>query len=594
MFDWQKELTERTYTNRVSVDDRSRVLLDGLEVPYEFLPILFKNFATSERLNSLHSVTQVILLPTGPTLEHISFTDGSYEYRLNDTLHCTNGPAVKGRGGYFSHYFHGRLHNADGPATEDGQYYLGGIKKDHVSFVRESPNTRNKWGLRGTHSYNVAKLGRDAVVDCLDGTVAVLEKSDNRPNIDDFILDAVGSRVSGYSVTKYAHSGPQFSTIYNYLRSDSAKWRVQIGTSFSIIWYEMEDGSRASMTFDHNSKFLSFYFKSPSGAEERSVTRLAFDTLSSVGLEDHLANTVVVRDSSGRLHNEHGPAIKLPSAGVQEYYLFGTKVSAEEFSRYDPIARSIVFKNADGEYHRDGDLPAIISFSTDPNVEPKLHWYTRGVEQAAKNEGTKLINFTGSTMPTYTEIAQQDRQNKFEEALKRVAKKATNAKQGVNLNGDEMDIKVVKHGEAPASPADTRVKQVTSGAKLGLQKAALRVGSQKAAEKLVETASPTDNVVVQRIVQLMLLLGTAEIVERLPSGAASKVGLTDERRDGFGGLARYVAGETLGRDAVGIAEYVAPMLLEKLSGISASDISELANETEDEAVQQEAVSTEHK
>ncbi len=143
-----------------------------------------------------------------------------------------------------------------------------------------------------------------------------------------------------------------------------------------------------------------------------------------------------------------------------------------------------------------------------------------------------------------------------------------------------MEVKTIKHGEVKTSTSDGRARQVSAGAKIGMQKAALRIGSQKLADKLVEAASPTENPMISRIAQVGILLSSAELAERLPDAAASKVGLSEDRRQAIGGMARYVAGEQLGRDLVEIIAWMGPQLFDKLQGLSAEDITELTHESE--------------
>ena len=319
----------------------------------------------------------------------------------------------------------------------------------------------------------------------------------------------------------------------------------------------------------------------------------------------------------GKRHNAFGAADI--TNNNKSYYIFGTKISADEFKSYRPAENAVIFSDDAGYLHRTGG-PAVIDF--DVSGKNTRYWYQHG---ALHNEegpailgsdggfsyylhgelhrdggpavwipednkfsyferGVEINEKAGKNMSTA--VNQSNPQQKFEEALNRIkSRKATVS----NTGGLEMSTKTVQHGSAPADSDDSRVKQVTSGAKLGLQKAALRVGSEKAAEKIVDLASPSDSKVVTRIVQMALLLGSAELMERLPEGATAKVGLTQERREAFGGLSRFVAGETLGRDAVDLVSFIGPMLLEKLQGVSTEEIAELTNDAQ-EVEQLEAIS----
>ena len=78
------------------------------------------------------------------------------------------------------------------------------------------------------------------------------------------------------------------------------------------------------------------------------------------------------------------------------------------------------------------------------------------------------------------------------------------------------------------------------------------------------------------LVQLMILLTSAELVERLPNSVGDKIGLSEDRRESFGGLSRFVSGEILGTKAVDIVTDLAPTLLDALRTMSATDIQSAA------------------
>jgi hypothetical protein len=599
--DWNSKLNELKLTsltyehllNRLSVSYRDSIQVDGEEVPYEHLPLLFEKLSYTRRewVSGRDQDKKSFYLRIGS--KEFGYTvcaNGDTEYNVNGKLHCALGPAAQKNGERF-YYKHGQLHNDAGPAIDDGtnkSYFLDGKLLSLIEFVENSPKSRHTWGTRGTGTFTSSQLGEHAVVRGMDGTVALLAASNEPPNIDDLILDLVGARIPGYRVALYENIGYSIAPLYSYLQHDSSPWKTVCHPEYTRASYSAKDGTRAVLFYSKTRNTLSYRFKGKNGSVYSSLTDFAFDPFSTrPSTASYSFPAIEVhRSEDGSLHNPRGPAINLPhisnrSDAQQLYYLNGVEVSKEEHSRYDSVTQSIVFKNSDGNYHR-VDGPAIIDFL--PQGEVTKYWFENGqmIPGSPQTEKPKLINLAGTEMPTYTDlnVKQEQRQNKFEEALKRVARRQNEAKDRDNLGG-EMETKTTKHGEAAAATSDSRVRQVTAGAKLGLQKAALRVGSQKVAEKIVEVASPADNVVVQRIVQLALLLGTAELAERLPDGAASKVGFTEQRREGYGGLARYVAGETLGRDAVDIVSFVAPMLLDKLQGISAEEISELTSDAEE-------------
>ena len=564
------------------------LLLEGEEIPYKHLPTAFECLSAKKviytKSGSLRRTTYSIDVGSDRFVFH-KFENGDFEYTVDNVLHCSLGPAKK-IGNSLEHYKNGALHNERGPAvknTEYESYFLDGKEVSLTELTERSPHAVHSWGVRGDKSFTISRLNDTAIVRGMDGTVAILSATSRPANIDDVLLEMIGARVPGYRVIAYERTGSSIAPIYSYLRSDTGTWDVSFTSDTANATYVKTDGSRASLRFSKNTNNLAFEIELPNKTTHSSITDFGFNSEQRPPPPPPTArfpHIEIHRNSDEKLHRIDGPAVVIPSTpALEQYFLYGEEVSKAEHTRFDPIAQSIVFENENGDYHRI-DGPAIIDFSL--HAAPAKYWYAHG-ERIQALSTSELINLAGNTMSTYTDLnAKQDmRQNKFEEALKRVGTRAEAAKATKFSTGvDGMDIKTVKHGDARASQSDSRIKQVTSGAKLGLQKAALRVGSRKIAEKIVETASPTDNVVIQRIVQLALLLGTAELAERLPDGAASKVGFTEDRREGYGGLARYVAGETLGRDAVDIVGFVAPMLLDKLQGISAEDIAELTAEAE--------------
>jgi hypothetical protein len=591
--------TKLRSSGRISLGRNDSILLDGEEIPYEFLPKAFDVLSESSRYSreaGVQKISKSISVGEKKFTYH-RYTNGDSNFTLNGALHCSSGPALI-VGGRTEFYNNGGLHNTRGPAIKDGDsefYYLDGRQVSLSELIEKSPHSEHSWGCRGNQSFYISKLNDHAVIRGLDGTVALLKKSNEGNSVDDFLLEVVGSRLPGYRVIMYENIGPKLRPIYKYLAKDKASWRTDFYTHASWISYRATEGSFASLCLDKDTHKLSFKVTLPDETRREWRLDYSFDDPMPPNDERSFPQIEINRDSSGRLSSRDGPAIKIRDTlgNIRRFYIDGLQISEDEFGHFDEVQNAIVYKDTNGRTHRT-DGPAIIDFNKQEN--PARYWFEDGVliDGPETLDSREIINSTGTTMPTYTDlnVKQNDMQNKFEEALKRVAKKANAAKSGSNnLGGDGMEIKTTKYGDARASTSDSRVKQVTSGAKLGLQKAALRIGTKKVAEKIVEAASPTDNVVIQRIVQLALLLGTAELAERLPDGAASKVGLTEERREGYGGLARYVAGETLGRDAVDIVGFVAPMLLDKLQGISAEEIAELTADAEEVERQESALAT---
>lgn len=179
---------------------------------------------------------------------------------------------------------------------------------------------------------------------------------------------------------------------------------------------------------------------------------------------------------------------------------------------------------------------------------------------------------------TFTKV-EDLKQQQFENALRELREKKSRPV-------EKMATKQINHGESQATGEDTRLRQIGEGFKAGGKKGVVRAGTRKLASKLTEMVDLKDNLVADKFAQLALLLGSAEIVERLPSGVSAKVGLDADRREHVGGLFRFVAGENLGRDALELASIIAPILLDKLQGVSTEDLLEMAEEAEQERQEQ--------
>jgi hypothetical protein len=574
--------------DRVSIGPNTSLMLDGEEIPYEHLSLAFDclSYRTKRQFEDDGSRKTTNFLDVDDAhFTYIKFDNGDFEIRVNNKLHCSSGAARK-CGATTEYYKHGLLHNEIGPAVVVGyknKFYLDGKELTQAELLECSPKSTHSWGIIGDKSFTIAKLGDHAIVRGVDGTAALLTKSDNSPNIDDLVLDLIGTRIAGYKVEKYLNVGNKIGPLYDYLVSENGTWKMEYEREQIKASCLHTDGTEIKLSLAIRTRHLSLKIKLPDEHIYSVVTNFTFNDISAQTSAFLQFPTIEVHRSDGLLHNTMGPAIILPAATrnstqYEGYFINGKKTDLTSQRKYNnSLLELITDTNSSTQSRHDIDD---IEGSHLQNILD--HVNENNNSTLSSFGGDKLINSTEAMMTTYTDtnVSNEQRQSKFEEALKRVARKNADANK-INLIGDTMETKTIKYGDTTASSKDSRVRQVTSGAKLGVQKAALRTVSQKAAEKIVDIASPTDNIVVQRIVQLALLLGTAELSERLPDGAASKIGLTEDRREGYGGLARYVAGETLGRDAVDIMNYIAPLLLDKLQDISAEEIAELTVDSEE-------------
>lgn len=279
----------------------------------------------------------------------------------------------------------------------------------------------------------------------------------------------------------------------------------------------------------------------------------------------------------GVLHNSEGPA-RVSSDGGFEYIKDGVKHREDGPAYWSPKDNRLEFY-VNGVKHNDRG-PAVIADTE--NGRTFEFW----------KSGKKIgVTFSETSNGSLDILAKQGLKTMAIPKLKLKTDKLGNpsVKEVSNEKGAKMSVKFVRPGAAPSDSNDSRKDQILSGTKLGLKKGAIRVTSDKAATALAGYLPMQDNAAMQRLVQLMLLLGSAELIERMPASVGEKIGLDQARRDSFGGLTRYVSGEILGKDAVQIVTTLAPTLLDALRQLSASDIAEAANSMVVEEVQHEVV-----
>ncbi len=520
--------------SRLSLTKDLSLKLDDQEIPYELIELAFECLSSRRTIYTRDLVERRVeynLLIDDQFLEYYKYSDGDFEILANGLLHCTSGPALK-IGGTTCHYKLGFQHNELGPSyvSEQGEptYHLYGEEVPFHSWIERNPQASHSFITRGDKTAEISQLQDYAVVKGYDGTIAVLRRTTDPPDSNDFLLNLIGTRLPGFKVSYYLNIGRNLLPIYDYLRKDQSDWKLEFTPTSSRLFYKNSDGTRAVLVFNHETNEL--IYKCRIGETfYQNRTYLGFDPLDCRNAISLFPEVKIYRDGESKLHRIDGPAVFIPNTTTQ-------------------------------------------------------HWVHGQQTLKQHSLPVKEINYTDSTMPTYVDLnatSTEQRQTKFEEALKRVKEKAQAQNAPSNSSGaPKMEVKTIKHGEAKTTTSDTRTRQVSAGAKVGMQKAALRIGSQKLADKLVESTTDTQNPLISRIAQVGILLSSAELTERLPDSVASKVGLNEDRRQSIGGMARHVAGEQLGRDLVDIITWMGPQLFDKLQGISAEEITELTHESE--------------
>ena len=544
--------------------------------------------------------------------------DNVQEYYVYGKLHREEGPAQN---------------------TEDKRIYaLDGERLSLLEFIQANPLSEKITRFRGNGKYTIYKWQEYAVVCGLDNTTALLRKHSGAVEEDGLIIEAISENLDDYQVLYYNEMGNVGGPMYTFIRS-LGRWdhnsaedsfreiESQTDDSVTTLHYSRDTNELAVQSSVFNETFdiridLSFnkdivksilpdvFVKrdrygrkhcidgpavlTPSGKSQYHlhgvhITQEAFDSAS---LEKK-TGMLYWTDEQGQFHNNnwlpakilptgeshyyhHGllhsdifPAIEIPGDGFHlgVYYLYGNEVSAEEFSNFRPEPREISFWK-DGKLHRK-DAPARIRFSEDgSNI--KEYW----------SNGQQLA-FVSDQIPKnpLVAVARQDNSNMTIPKLILKTDKLGNPSLKDKIEqekGAKMNVKFIRPGASNSNAGDSRKDQIFSGAKLGAKKGVIRVASEKASAALASHLPMSDSIAMKRLVQLSLLLVSAELVERLPGGVGDKIGLDQSRRESFSGLSRFVSGEVLGRDAVNIVTTLAPTLLDALKQLSTSDIAEAA------------------
>lgn len=607
------------------------------------------------------------------------------EYYRNGLLHRLDGPAkILGKSKIYS--------------LEDEKLTL-------FDFVRKNPNSTLFIGLRGEKTYRISRWKEYAAIEGIDGTRALLKKGEE--GIDNFLISMVANNLPDYKVIYYTKIGEDLKPVYdlishsNWSLDNSTKDEIEISSKKSyidrlkfniknkeILISSSSDKTsyKKKITYDeeHTYKPHSLIEKldknrkrhcangpaviTPDGEEKYyihgyRISKEAFNRKKYIKKD----KCYIWTDEKGRPHNsewspsmifengevryyKHGllhsdlfPSVENSQEKIYDYYIYGNKVSYDEFIRYRAALKEIAFLDTEGEFHRENG-PARLLFNEDGTFrrENWIHGSLHDENMPAVLDGNgsfeyrkngflhrengparwdaesnkiefwlngKLHNESGPAVlyeengKRYCEywvngekkavvrILDEERDlrlnaSQIQEIINK-NKTLFNNKDKLISKGVNMHVKKIKHGTANSTVGDSRKTQVLRGAELGLKKGTVRVISEKASSALVSSANLPDHKATERLIQVAGLLGTAELIERSPDRVASKVGLNQDRRESFGGLCRYLAGEVIGKDAVHIVASIAPKIVDALQTLSVEDIEEAAETFTVEAQQTE-------
>jgi len=672
-----------------SINENGLLVVGGEIIPFELLPYVFKNLYQVKVFNT--SVSNASFdgnkysLDIGENtycfLEH---ANGTYEYLKNNKYHCVSGPAYSNPSkGIFKYFANGKLHRLDGPSlieleSKQEFYYLFGEKLVLHEYIARNPNSSTTVGFRENKPYSVTKLDDFALVEGVDGTVALMQKTE-REGIDNFLVELVARPLKGFEVFYYPHLGESIANIHGLIAADWSQWSYDYDVAGSSLLFNDID-AKIRLTFDRKSKQMLFE-SSASGYDLEKVYDFSFSDTKA----EEFPEIKVRHDNLGRLHCSDGPAIINPD-GSEKYYLHGCHLSESRYSKkiYDKGSESFCWLNEDSELHTDSSfypsqiflsgeqrfhhngllhnslLAAIVIPANDFNISRYFVYGNEisGPEFARYSCVSETIEYRDSFRRLHRENGparmsfEQDGSYKneyfYEGERHNIRGPAVECENGSFeywvdgichrdqgpaiwksttkileywrdgllhneagpavliglgsdrqywLHGNQCDklefaglIKsksaglswgLQSQGEGKMANNDEgRMSQISGGVKSGFKRGGLKVVTGKAADALSKHIPLNDKMPMDKLVQLVLLNASAEVVEHAPVSMSEKIGLTPERKVAFGGTARKLSGEILGRDAVNLFSQLAPMLLENLQNLSAEDIKEAVNNFE--------------
>jgi hypothetical protein len=343
---------------------------------------------------------------------------------------------------------------------------------------------------------------------------------------------------------------------------------------------------------------------------------------------------------NGFLHRESGPAVEnIYDHENDEWVLWGTRVSEKEVENYDPARRAIEFKNDDGQLHRDVG-PAVISFEDNSSITE--YYYNNGISTHSIKNAGRNAKFARNTVPKafkvtrkkpkvvkvtnkestnpYTELSSdelaalraifKEHLPEIEEFREEISEAARQVRASKGLDQEKVVKDDIKEESEEMTTTTTttslesrkkirsgpdltgnRRDQVWDGFKFGFKKQVANNSSYIFAEKVTNLTPLEGNEWFERFLQICLLLGVAEALQRMPEGMAEKLRLEEDLRRDAASMFRYLSGENIGRDIIDVAANVLPLFAEVLKDFSAEEIKDLKQdlEIEDEDEDEERV-----
>lgn len=674
----------------LTLDGSGSIKIHNKSIPFELIPYLFEKLSSSKEYTFKNKENigykKYLLYLTDSIVEMIRYDTGRLEFYKDGKLHSLGGPAVSDKD-LSVYYKNGAIHRTDGPAIkskDENLYAINGEKLYFFDWIMKNPYSNiYSWPRGGKAFYYIYRFGNNAVVRGIDDTVIFLQKTTEKPTADNFIVELVSQRLSGYKVISYPNIGYFVKNIYNLIKESNSEWKYEnneaetiltntTGFSKSQFVFNKEFGT---LNFDSNAfsdktniktdvscvnskpkEFPNIYIKRDEYGRKHSADGPAVKSLNKKEdfyihgcflTKNRFDNKIDNEDGSfewvdenneihsdisfnpglikptgevkyyyhGLLHNDLMPAVYCPADtfSIKEYYIYGNPISAEAALKYKFDTREIIFKDENGLLHRDSG-PAYMKFERDGSVE-KI-FYTHGIVhndygpgklcmdggfeyringKLHRTDGPAVWNPSVKIMEFYQDgVLHNDsgpavirdigmKGVKEIEFWKNGKRDNPNIKSGQHKSESILfKDKGVKSMTDPNKTSVGRVSQFSGGAKSGLKKGAVKVVSEKLSETISSTFAEDSELPIKKLVQLGLLIGSSEVIERLPVGVTDKVGFTESKRLAVGKLNRELAGEILGRDAVELVNKLAPQIVEAIQNLSASEITDLALELQNE------------
>jgi hypothetical protein len=299
----------------------------------------------------------------------------------------------------------------------------------------------------------------------------------------------------------------------------------------------------------------------------------------------------------GYLHNEKGPAIfNVKNPGIKEFWIHGRELSLDEFIHYVAKEKAVVFTQKGLRHRTDG--PAVIKFEKiqEAHTSREEYWENGFKKPNPVYDNTIPVDLTeNSTATTITIDPNQEPvwSNGTTTGNVSIGDGWTIITEEVFPEDNVMATDKLERGQPDLS--GSRVSQIWEGGVFGFKRGLVNTSTRLAAEKIVEMAPIEEHEeVAAKLVQIILLMLSAEAINYIPDTMAEKIKLDYETQQEAVSFLRTTCGENIGRDLLNLSASILPHVKDLLVNWSAEEITEFTTEVKKQTAEttEEAISFE--